>query len=270
MIIRNMPFDEYAAAEGLNASTIKAGPKSMKHMKAYKDKGRDDCTALRMGRIAHSLTLEEGEAWANALPLWEGKTRNGKVWDAFKLEHAADIDLHVTPKELAEVKGMADAVLAHPDARRLIENMESEVSIFWESERYGKCKGRLDKYSAELGYAELKTTGQIVPSQFFRTSFNLGYHKQLGWCANGAKLETPTRPCPVHVIAVETKAPHDVVVYRVPPQVLAFGLEEAEEIAMKWRVANLTKTFSGVESEIVDYELPKWATEEEWTIEEEA
>jgi len=265
-----MPFNEYAAAEGLNASTIKAGVKSMKHMRQYVDVGRPDCTALRMGRLAHAYTLEEGDAWLHALPVWGGKTRRGKEWDAFKEAHANDIDLHVTPKELQEVKGMTDSVMAHRDARRIIEGTQSEVSFFWESDRYGKCKARLDSFSEGIGIGELKTTGQIEPRQFFRTSFNLGYHKQLGWCWNGARIECPSRPIPVHVIAVEAKPPHDVVVYRVPQAVLDFGLGEAEETAMQWKVAQLTKTYEGVESEVIDYELPDWVTSSGWTVEEES
>ena len=263
-----MDFKKYAETQGINATSIKAGRTSMKHMRRAMGKGfQPETPAMRWGKLAHRFILEP-DVWQEQALVWDGKVRRGAEWEAFVEEHPDTIDMHVTRSELAELEAMIDAVYANQHAKKLIEESQHEVSIFWDKENVGPCKARIDGIGlGRIGVVELKTTAAIRPRQFFRSAYGLGYHLQLGWYQDAAEHEFDEKAPPVHVVTLESSRPYDVVVYRVPQEILEHARKEADEIAMLWKIAETTNNWPDITDAVLDYELPEYATGQTWKVE---
>ena len=255
-IIYDMPFDTYQQMPGLNASALKQGRLSPKHLDAVLNKGGGAQTAaMRRGSLIHAAVLEP-ELFKARASIFNG-TRRGKAWEAFKADH--DPDFILKPDEMGELLAISASVHSNQIASDLINTTRHEVSIFWEDPDVGQCKCRADGLSEQTGLVEVKTTNQIDPNDFFRTSYNLRYHWQLGWYHAGVEAVTGL-DLPMHVIAVEQTPPYDVIVYSVPHMVIEGGWQDAKEIAMEYRDAvRQGVALPGIESGIREFELPEWA-----------
>jgi len=250
-----MSFGEYAGLEGLNASSLKAGRASVKHMKHYRDHGIPDTPAMRMGRYIHSAILEPN-TFLPSVVVWDSPKKS-KAWDAFKLENAGKTIL--SPDELSALTNISVSVHSNPMAHDIIGRSDHEVSVCFDDHILGQMKARLDGYSHKRNIVlEIKSTSSVQPDVFKRTQYNMGTHIQLGWI--NTMFKRGGMPAPLFVvIGVEQKAPHDVVVFDVEDALIEHGEREAVEIAQKYRIAEATGIFSGVSSERMLLTLPAWA-----------
>ncbi|MHC4616321.1 MAG: PD-(D/E)XK nuclease-like domain-containing protein [Planctomycetota bacterium] len=264
--IKDISFSEYQADEGLNASVIKQGRISMKHMhEAIHGSAKRDTPAMKMGRLMHSAILEP-DSFFKSVAIWDGK-RSGKEFNDFVLERKTHNI--ITSQEADKLERCRDSVYANAHAKHLITTTQHEQSIFWEGDTVKRCKARLDGVAERPGVLELKTTGKIGPDEFARTAHNMAYLVQFGWYALAANLIYPNGGWPpVHCICLEQQAPFDCVVYRIPAELVKRGCEEAIEIAKLYRISEELEHFDGVASEIVDFALPSWAEpkQEDWEV----
>jgi len=262
----DMPFDEYAAIDATNASAIKAGALSMKHMKHYMDKGRADSRAMKRGRMLHAAVLEPERFFAS-VEVWRGYEKKdgttgyskaSKAWTNFA--DGKDQDLVLLPDELADMHAASLAVHADEDAHRIIALTESERSLVWHDDLYGWGKARFDCVDGQV-IADYKTTRNIEPGAFARSFANMSYDVQLGWYAHGFRKAFGRDPV-VYVIAQEQYAPWDVVVYLIDHEILREGERKAVEIARMWHISKQCGTFLGVANAegIRQLELPQWAS----------
>jgi hypothetical protein len=252
-----MSFDEYRAIKAINASSIKKGSKSMRHMRHEITRESDEPTkAMVWGTLIHLSVLEPSEASESVL-VYDGDRRK-KDYKEFK---AANVGKYIiTPDEKDELERITDSVMAHPEAGRIIEDSVKEVSCVWQSQRYGAAKARFDCYGGDY-IADLKSTSAIEPWAFQQQAYKLGYHIQAGWYCEGVQEKTGTLPA-FYVIAVESSAPYDVSVFEYDEEAIAIGREKAIEIAVRYRCCEATGVFPGVmDHGIETIRLPKWAEE---------
>lgn len=222
-ITRALPFAEYCARDSVHFSTLKEMDRSPLHYRRAVDHGRADTTALRMGRVTHSLILTPEVA---DVAVWSGGQRRGKAWEAFKAERA-DATI-VTESEIANARAMRAAVERHPVARRLLAGGDAEVTVEWVDERtLLPCRARVD-YLHELGsVVEVKTTKAAHPLAFSRASARYLYHAQLAFYVDGLRA-CGVDVAYVRVIAIESAPPHDVCVYTVGEEVLDVGRRKVD------------------------------------------
>lgn len=260
--------DSYRAKEGISATAIKAAWRqksapSMAHMRLAMLKREDDeapTPAMRWGTLAHAAMLEPAK-FAERAQQWRGGRKAGKEWDAFK--EGKDQAWIVTPDEYAELEAMQAALRADKFAREIIAKVvATECELAWEDERYGKAKAKLD--GADSGVVvEYKTTQSIDARMFQGQAYRLGYHLQLSWYWHGLKTVGKREDAEVFVIAQESSPPYCVVCYHVPRCILEQGYQEAAGIAATYRAAERAGVFCGPYDVIQEYELPRWAYEEE-------
>jgi hypothetical protein len=256
-LVWDMPFDLYQAQQGINASSIAHGRKSMLHMHHAMTTHSEATAAMMFGTLAHYVVLEGGAG----LVCCDAR-RGTKAWQAAIDEANGNERMVCKPDEYEQVIAMRDAVMAHGEARWIIEATKHEVSGFWTGD-YGKAKMRADmlgsvEASGKMILADYKTTGDIEPRRFFSTAERLAYHVKMGWYAEGCEAITGKTP-DVYMIIQEQKAPHDVFVAIMPAAIVEQGREEAIEIAMKYRIADECGIYQGVEPDsIVEYERPAW------------
>ena len=254
MIEYGMSFNDYANLEGMNASKLKQGRKSMRAMKSYADHGMVASATMQLGTLIHSAVLEP-ELFGGEVIVWDGGIKKGKAWTEFKAEHEGKQILK--PEELADIFAIKEAVWANPTAAMLIRQTQHEVSLQWENELgMGKC--RADGYNEQTGLVvELKTGSDISPRGFTNIAYRLGYHLAGGWTRMGLQA-LGLKYTKYVIICVEQKRPHDVIVYDVTEDWMNEGEKEATEIAKKWNAARVTGDYAGQAEDGLVLGLPGW------------
>jgi len=250
--------EDYHAAPGINATSIKRGRQSMLAMHHAMTQPSEDSPAKRWGRLVHGILLEP-ERCVTDWRVWEGAKR-GKAWAEFQEDNAAYTI--ITRDEAGRLEAIHKAVRSNPDACRYLDGGDSEVSVRWQADAYGLAKARLDKVQRNT-LVDVKTTSTIQPDRFWSAAYNYGYHLQFGWYRYGYATANDVQPPPFCVVVVESSPPHDSWVARVPDPILDDGYAEAAEIAHKYKVCCDMGCWPGVASAVIEYELPRWA---DWTV----
>ncbi len=242
----------YEGLDGINFSKLKFLFKSAAHFQHALTAEDEDTTPRRIGRCFHMATLEPIRFQADVVT-WGGGRRAGKEWEKF-VEQSGDKEI-LTPDEMEQVTGMALAV-RRSDALKYLEAAQVEVAISWEIEGV-RAKGIPDAVSIDGFLSDLKSTGDASPEAFGRDVLRMHYLAQLAWYVDGWKAAHGVDLEPV-LIAVETKAPHAVGVYRIRPEQLDLGRSEyrrALDILKACRASGVWGGYGGEQ----DLLLPRWA-----------
>lgn len=255
-ITRGMSFAEYLALPGEHFSRLKTIDLSPLHYKHATAAAADvETDAMALGRIVHAMILTG--TTPDDVVLYEGKTRRGKAWEAFKAAHPGQL---ITRKsELTTAGLMHNAVMRCPEARALLQQGEGELTVRWRSHGV-RCRGRLDWYTGEQ-IVELKTTRSIDPKVFMREVAARHYHAQIAFYSSGYAAATGAEP-PVlpALIAVESAPPFDVCVYRVGFDALEAGARTVERWLTRLSTCMASGFWPGVSfGAVVDLKLPEWA-----------
>ena len=178
--------------------------------------------AMRFGTLAHKLVLGKGQDVA----VYEGKVRNGKVWDAFEAENVDK--LIVTRSEMDRGEKLAAVVHADPIAvPRLVGLVEHELAPWpWLGRM---CGGRPDVVGAGF-IADVKTAPFCAPEWMARHALKLAYHAQLRWYQIGAEAETGRTFMHAYLVCVETRAPFAVTTMVLTQR----ALEQGEKLCRIW------------------------------------
>jgi len=249
-----MTEQEYNQLPGLRASVIKAGMKSMKHMRWAATETIEPTPAMRWGTLIHAAVLEP-KRYAASRAIFAGDKR-GKAWTEFKDVNAPE--WIVTQAENDELIAMQAAVLNNPDAARLLADGVAEEALWWTGDGYGKAKCRMDWYNGGKHYwLDLKSTSRIDKRSFGTQCAQLGYDLQIGWYNEGFACLQAGAP-DVYIIAVESKPPFDVAVYQVPRQVIEYGRARSTDLARKYAACCAAGVWPGVQPDMMPLEMPEW------------
>lgn len=211
----------------IHFSSLKQIGKSPLHYKARHDKTEEHTPEqerqMRIGTLAHKLILEPDRT---DVAVFQGKVRNGKVWEAFEAEHAGQ--LIVTVKEMERGQHIAARVHADPLAsKRLIGIKEGELPTWTWLGR--TCGGRPDVLGDRFT-TEVKTSPDTSPGWMARHCLRMVYHGQLRWYNIGAETLFKRPYDEAYIVAVEVKEPFAVTTFRLTPR----ALEAGERICRSW------------------------------------
>lgn len=249
----NISFAEYRDIPAVNASILKQGLKSMRHMRHAIDCKQPDTPSMRIGRAVHTLALEP-HLFTEEYVVYDG-VRRGKTWEAYK-ESKPDVDI-LNPSEFNQVQAMAERVASHSDASALIKGADVELTVKAQEEAYNVlCKGRVDIWNNGT-LADIKTTSGITPREFARAFENFAYHVSLGLYARWLRKNGYTVDG-VEIITVENKPPYDVAVYRIPMWVIEHGEVVGVDLVRRYREAMDSGDWPGVAPEAEDLEFAGW------------
>lgn len=202
---------------------LKAMAQSAAHcLAAFQEHERRDSLAIRVGAGVHAMLFEM------PVTMWTGKVRNGKVWDAFRTEHAGRTILN--RKEHAKASAIAASVRRHPIAAQLLFGPATvrERSIEWE--QLGRARRSTPDVRAPHYVVELKSTRCSEPNRFCRDATFRGYHAQLADQIAAIEHETGIRPEHAYVVAVETIEPFAVTVLQLTER----ALQRGEQLCRLW------------------------------------
>lgn len=261
-IVYGMPEAEYHAPTDELSSTgaklILQSPAKFKHQ--ILDGNRVISSGFDLGTAVHTKVLGTGIPAAVCPPELLDKTggmrtADARAWKAAQV--AAGIPV-VTAAELSKVVAMAESVLAHPVARKLLERPgHPEVSIF--DEYLGvKRRGRIDYLPAEGGIAvDLKSAEDASNGGFARATAKYGYQIQRGQYLD--ILLRLGRALDMLFIVVEKEAPYLVNVHRLSPEFADMGHTEALEAVDIYRRCIETNEWPGYPAEVNILEPPVYS-----------
>lgn len=215
----DIPEPEYHALPGLSSTGIKTMLRSPAHYQ-WALTHRVERAAFDVGHAAHAKILGVGLgviAYPDEHLTPSGNASTKAATTAWASEQRAQGLVPVTPATLTLVDGMADAVLAHPDARPLLEGGTPEVSLLWDDADTGiRCKGRIDYLHPQDEHlaVDLKTARNADPRRFGSVAATYGYAEQAVHYLAGLKA-TRGDEAAFYQVLVETDAPHFVAVVRL-------------------------------------------------------
>jgi hypothetical protein len=259
-------YADYAGKKGVNWSRLKLARTSALH---YRDTPpRKDTGSLGMLRAVHALVLEP-ENFDRDFAVYEGKTRRGKAWDAFQIEHEGRTILNT--REHGEAETIAAAVLAYLPAGILLEHdgASTEVGLYWSDRISGtECKGRADLVilvDGEAWVVDLKTVRSVNPRQMATDAARMGYHGQLAHYADGVAALHGVPVTRWGLLCVEGTAPHDVALYWLDDEARHAGKGLRDRLLHTVTVARVSGDYPGQCPTSAPLSLPSWALDDAFT-----
>ena len=253
-IVHDLDENEYHAHPALSstqARQILDSPARFNYNRTHPQPHKD---AFDLGTAVHTKVLGVG-AHVITYPD-EHLTPSGAVSTkaatvAWAEEQRANGFVVIGTAQAAQVDGMAEAVLAHPTARALLEQPGalSEASVFTTDTEWDvPIRARFDLLAPIT--VDLKTTAkEASPSGFAKSVANFGYDVQQGHYLDAHELATGGRPNMVFVV-VETTAPHLVGVHQLDRDFADMGQVKARYARQRFAECTASGVWPGYPTQI--------------------
>lgn len=255
---------EYRAIPAVNATALKAGRRSIAHMRWTMQNPKAPTPAMELGTAVHMALLEPqrfNKCYAVASS--EESDRRTKAWKSFEA-FACERGLKpITQGDYHEMMAMCRGVYDNPDADAMLKRAgQCEYVAVWQDPGTGlACKARLDKYLPGALALDIKTTRNASREAFSRDCYTLGYWQQIAWYREGFKRASG-EDTPFTIIAIENEAPHLCAVYSLGDESLARGVAENHRILKQYAKALESGTFPGYAADVQEIDIPAWAMKE--------
>lgn len=181
----------------------------------YADNPQPGKRAFDVGHVAHAKVLGVGTGVIAYPPehlTAGGNVSTKKATEEWAAEQRTLGLAPVSPDDIGKVDSMAEAVLAHRDARAVLESIAGrEVSLFTTIDDV-PMRARFDIYDG-INAGDLKTARDASPKGFNAAIGRLGYHIQDRWYSDAHEAITGRELESFKFIAVEVTAPYLVGVY---------------------------------------------------------
>jgi PDDEXK-like domain of unknown function (DUF3799) len=246
-------------------SELKQHSRSAAHVAHAVSRARELTRPMVVGGVADCIVFG-----GRGVAVYPGKVRSGKEWEAFKAAHHG----HYLPiqSEYDDAQGAAEAVLAHPGARDLLDHgAEYQRVMQWDSwglpcaagipgERGGfdVLNSRHPKRRPYI--ADLKITASTEPEELSRHAINMHWVAQGAWYLDGAHALS-IEAVDFFLIACESSPPHVVTVLRLTPEALALGRRLLSKWTEQHRACEAAGVWPGYVASDVDMIMPEWAME---------
>jgi len=219
---------------------------------------------MSFGTLIHTAVLEP-ELFAETV-LVTDLSRSTKAFKELAAAPENEGATIIKSSEMAALMGISKSVHGNPEAHRIIEATQHEVSLFWDEPDIGPCKCRCDCLSTGI-LADVKsmnisardTDGWVrdVNTKLWKDGIDI----QAGWYLRGARAND-YKPHVVAVIVCMQKEPYEVTVKYLQPDLVNYGWERAQEIAMRYHACEIAGSFPGVADQPTDWELPAYAKDD--------
>ena len=262
-VIEGLTHEEYAKIDAEHSGVLQRALVSPLAYRVAKDQEAagvdEDRDCLRLGRAIHTAALEP-KLFARLYVCWSGGRRAGKEWDAYVADAESRGATILKEDQLDQAVAMAKAVRSHPIAGPLVTAPgRSELTIVWTHPRTGvliKC--RLDRLLLSAVLLDLKSTRDPKPARFASQAAGMGYHIQMALYSD-AVAAAGLGAVATKIVAVQSAAPFDVVVYSLDEELLTaarFEYERALDLIVECRSSG--KWPGQAETEEVPLKLPAW------------
>ena len=267
MLVNNVQGDYYSTPY-INATSIKAGANSIRHMVWLINHPLEEpSVAMIKGSKFHSYIWDR-DSFNKEYQVCDldFRTKDGKAFLQANNITQANI---VRTAELEELEQAYRNIVNHPEAKYIALNSKLEVEkpIYWQESKLDNalCKAKLDGITDEA-IIEYKTTSNL--NSFVFSAQRLHYNLQFAWYYKAA-IELDGKERPVFVVVQESKPPFDVAVYKVETYQLKEWLQECYQIVDQYlRVKDKPiEQVQGAYPDLMRFELPNYAEEDDLEVE---
>src|SRR5690606_23351416 len=230
----------------------------------WEQQNRQGRRAFDVGHVVHTKILGTGApivTYPDEHLTPSGNPSTKAATKAWEDEQRANGLAIISRADLALVEAMAEAVLAHPGARELLEKPgHSEVSAFAPDPDTGVwCRARFDRLTDDGLAIDLKTTaGSASPAGFGRDAARFGYPIQEAHYLHTHAWAIGTELPAMRWIVVEKRAPHLVAVHEMPEDARLLGSERAATARHIYAECKATNTWPGYPTETLTAAVPNW------------
>lgn len=261
-------FDEntyHSDFSAVNRGDIVQAGISANHFKARRQRGElEESEPLRFGKLIHMLILEPQRFKKTFVLSPEfGDMRSSKnrgARDAWKdsLEAGSTI---VTREDLVVMFCMAKAIMKNDFACDLLIGSQFEMTGYYRDPVTGlKCRFRSDAWNPEIGaLVDLKSTKDASEKEFLWSSWNYGYHTQMGAYSSGIEVIHKVKPDIHAIIAVEKVPPFECMVHLANKDFMKRGYKEYRRGLDTIAKALETNEFPGYDKSACELALPRKA-----------
>jgi exodeoxyribonuclease VIII len=257
----------YHSGPGISCTGLKKIAVSPAHFKYGEFK---QTAAMAIGSATHSAILEPESFAKQYVTLQEGKDRRSAEYKALCAAHGTDSVL--VSADASQINAMQSAVRTNPVANKWLyqEQGRNELSVYAKDPETGilvRC--RFDRLLDRGFSPDLKTTTDASPRGFssaiakYGYAFQAAFYMDTYYWATGDVLEG------FGFIAVESKAPHNVMCYRLDDESIAVGREQyrsALNIYANCLESGVWDGYDGASEEQL-IGLPFWALEKNDEVE---
>lgn len=225
----DIPEAEYHASEGLSVSRLK------RHRKAaiLSTVDQDEATeSQRFGTVIHTMILEP-DSFDRRFFVCD-LNRNSNAFKALEAEEAKRGREPVKSEKRDEALRIRDAVMRHPEARRMLDpaGLLVEQSFYWIDPVTGLlCRGRADGIRMDWGgvVVDLKSTEDASKAGFGRSCTKYLYDWQQAYYDEGISESCGWQPQAFFFVAVEKEPPYITKPWMINPAHVARAAEEVAE-----------------------------------------
>lgn len=265
MIVHDLPDDAYHSRPELSSTGARSLLPEFKGSPAkyaYRLGKKFDSPAFDLGKAVHARVLGVG-AQAVAYPAdvlasnGAASTKAAKEWaESIRVEGGVPMKAD----DLRPIERMAEAVLAHQTARKLLEAATSrEVSVFGDVDGV-PTRCRFDALGGGYGI-DLKTSARPVDADTFsREVFEYGYHFQQEFYRDTYRASEGDE-ITFAFVAVEKAGPHLVAVHQLDYEYEQIGRRLAKESRRIYAECVATGNWPGHPEDIQLVSPPPWAIE---------
>lgn len=257
----NLAESAYHALDAASNSTLGYMKRSPAHCKAYMEDDFEQTPSMLLGSVVHKLVLEP-ETFDNsyvALPAGiDKRTKAGKeAWN--KLEATLNGRTLIKAELVEHAQLVADSVRSHETAGEYLHTGQAEVSCLWQDQEHNfPCKSRFDFLNSDDVIVDLKTTQDASPDEFVKSIYKYGYYRQAAMYCDGFENVTGRKAKGFVFIAVETKAPYAVGVYKLDANSLMLGREEYRELLGQFVQCKRNDLWPAYPEQLQEISLPAW------------
>ena len=241
--------------DSLSASGMKLLLKAPALYRWQQDNPPEPKDHFDVGTACHSKVLGTGAP----VVVIDADSKRGKAWSEPADAARAEGKVPLLRKDAEAVDRMAEAVLAHPVARKVLTGGDSELSAFWHDPEYNVTRrARFDHLNGVIA-GDLKTTVSADPKRLPKTVVDYGYDVQYAQYADvaaGLGVELAA----MAFVFVEKEPPHLVVVAELDAAFYARGRDLCRVALERFRDCRESGIWPGYVDEFTTLNPPRWAT----------
>lgn len=224
--------------------------------------------AMTVGTVAHGLVLGSGPK-VKVLDFDNWRTNEAK---AARKAADANGEIAMLRKDFEPIKAMAEALLQHKIAARLVEGAQPEATLVWQDDESGVWRRarydllRQPTASGRLFIPDYKSATSANPTRFAKSVVEYGYHQQGAFYTDGAvSLELGVDPCFLFIVQ-ESTAPYLVSVVQLDPLDMRIGAHLNRQAIDLYAQCLARNEWPGYCDDIAHVSLPSWYTREFFDI----
>lgn len=237
----------------------------------YRQTHREEARAFDLGHAVHAKVLGVGMRVVQIPPdlLAANGAASTKAAKDFIETTRAEGRIPLKPSDFWPIERMAEAILAHPTAKALLERDGiPEASVFAADPVTGEwMRARPDFLPHPTGRrtiaVDIKTAETADPRGFRRAAAEYGYHSQHAWYIDTLTLARGDEDPALVFVVVEKSEPWLVSVCELGPDSIGKGRERNRAALDLWHRCRETGLWPGYGDQVHRIDLPVWALTEE-------